>query len=282
MAATAIQNESNKMGIDNDNNNVTVDNNKDDPVNVRLIQIDPKEYLKEKCDDKINRADEKLKANSDKLGLFITVNTFFGGLLLFGINGRRDESYKTGEKNIIQLQIVDFCLFLGTILSTFVFITLTKFRSFDSKSGWKWCSCITFHPDPWCCNRPFLNLDSEEQKLYKESSLEVFLPSDPTDDDNKHTKVYAAANKENKLRDWFRTISMLMTFLLTLAAIVLLVIVVLKSANYQLDKTPDTEDGTGFANWVLPLCITFVAAPPVLALIIIFGFTGRIYDIIND
>mmetsp|Transcript_62581 Transcript_62581/g.70813 ORF Transcript_62581/g.70813 Transcript_62581/m.70813 type:complete len:271 (-) Transcript_62581:16-828(-) len=255
-----------------------INNPTQNPVNVRLI--DTNEYLKQKCDDKISNADEKLKTNFEKLELFITVNTFFGGLLLFGLNGtKQKESYMAGEKRIIQLEIVDFCLFLGTIMTAFVFITLTKFRSFDSKSGWKWCSCITYFPgpDPCCCKSHFQNLHPDKQTLYKESSNK-YLPYN----DNDNIQVYEAATKEDNLRTKFRQISMLMVALLTLVAISLLVYVVLTGANYQLDNTKDKEAGSGFDNWVFPLCITLVVAPPLVAFIITLCFTGRIYDCFND
>ena len=231
--------------------------------------------VKCKCDDQIHKADEKLKINSEKLGLFITINTFLGGLLLFGVQReKRDvntKPYMTDEKRIIQLQLLDFCIFLGAIMSAFIFITLTNFRSFDSTKG-------CFNNKAGCCVRYFTTLTDDQKELYDEDPSPVYDKSD-----NDHIALYKAAKKEDRLRDSFRKTSMLITFVLTMIAIILLVIGVFKGAHYQLDQTfEDEKDVTGLDNWVLPLCTTFVIAPPVVALILVWSFTGRLYDIIGD
>ena len=176
------------------------------------------------------------------------------------------------EKRIIQLKLLDSCIFLGNIMSAFIFITLTKIRSFgDSKEG-------RFNSKTGCCKRNFVTLTSIQQELYTGTcNLSPIFQEDDID----HIAVYNAAKKED-ISDIFRRTSLLITFVLTMVAIVLLVIAVFEGADYQLDQTvKDEQDITGVDNWVLPLCTTFVVAPPVVALILVWSFTGRLYDILG-
>ena len=178
-------------------------------VMVKLVDSDI--TLKTKCNDKIQDVDEKLKVNFDKLGLFITINTFSGSLLLFGVQRKKrdvnEEPYMTEVKRIIQVQLLNFCIFLGAIISEFIFITLTKFRSFDSRTGCFWIDYTGGNREKGYCVRNFMTLTPGQQTKYKEGSSPTFIQGDPD-----HDAVYKEAKEDDSCRDSLQKTSMFITF----------------------------------------------------------------------
>lgn len=92
-----------------------------------------KERIKTIIDQATLRAEKKtskdrLHITSIKQDAFINVNSFLGGLLLFGLTGRRSEN-NPPDRMVLELQILSFFIFLGAIMSNLMFLLFVKFHS---------------------------------------------------------------------------------------------------------------------------------------------------------
>ena len=231
--------------------------NKEFPENVTL---------QKKCDELVDHGNEKLQQGLQRLEVFINVNTFFAGLLLFGLTGTRRDggtNYTQNEKLVIQYQILDFCIFFGAIVYAFFFIQFTKFRKWKNYGERK---CMIF------CD--FKGLNRDQMVVYEQNPV-----YDPTN--NVHKAIYAEADKVDKRHDHLRWYATNFTLYLTLAAIGLLLFVVLKGAAVQLGDTTTSDSVSGLDTWVLVLSIFLAVFPMFLSSSIILYYTERLYDLIE-
>jgi len=210
------------------------------------------------CNKRVDIANDKYARGISKIDKCIEVSTFFGGLILFGLTGKQGDSettYTQDDRRIMQLQILNFCLFFGAIMSAFIFRFFAEFR--------KWTS---YHP--------YDRLDQEFKTAYDAND-----EYDKPDKKEEHKKLMEAAECEDKRRDNFRALAKMIPFWWTFTAVILLLVVVFDSAAVQLRVSEPTDSVSELQSWVLPVCITFAVLPMVMAIVIVLCYTNRLYDI---
>lgn len=71
---------------------------------------------------------DRIERTTVKQDAFINVNTFLGGLLLFGLTGRRSSDI-VPDRTVLEFQLLSFFIFLGAIMSSLMFMLFVKFHN---------------------------------------------------------------------------------------------------------------------------------------------------------
>ena len=71
---------------------------------------------------------DRIERTLVKQDAFINVNTFLGGLLLFGLTGRRSSEI-VPDRTVLEFQLLSFFVFLGAIMSSLMFMLFVKFHN---------------------------------------------------------------------------------------------------------------------------------------------------------
>ena len=246
---------------------------------------------------------------------FINVNAFLGGLLLFGLTGRRPGD-NLPERAVLELQVMSFFIFLGAIMSTLMFLLFVKFYSWKKyepyqnalgkiKSKAERMSLTNQNVssyDDECReaeqiyeNRKNHTESCSDWKTYQQyQSLvqvnrkevsENISPSLETQHNDiilefaQWTKdvIDTAAQEESRDREKMRRWSIVFPFSLTCMGMIMLCLVVLKGAHVQLRPGRQHKEG-GLQLWIYILAPSFLIIPFLLTLRLTWFYTGRLYD----
>lgn len=213
--------------------------------------------VQEMCTKIVDEANDKLERDVPKIEKLIDVCTFFGGLLLYGLTGSDEEEsvYTTKERNLLQLQILAFSAFFGTIVSAIIFLLFTEFKD-------------------WTEYGPYKNLGQEIKE-------DVYVANEEYDEQNEnHKKLIEAAKEEGSRRNNFRRWQKTIVALSQYAGINFVGLIVFESSRIQLGEESSEDLPTlQLQSWVVPGSILISVIAPLMAAGVIFRYTGRIYDV---
>ncbi len=261
---------------------------------------------------------DRLHITSLKQDAFINVNSFLGGLLLFGLTGRRSEN-NPPDRMVLELQILSFFIFLGAIMSNLMFLLFVKFHNWKKyqpyqealveiqakvTSIWRSQSQYDAGNDNFNNDNVRTHYDNEAKAINDGASLSddwsqysqyqsliantstKLQDTDSQECDEDYTEfltwmrriIDIAARKESNDRERLRKWSILIPFTLTFIGMVILCLVVFLGANVQL-HTGREHDRGHLHLWIYIVAPLSLIVPFVTTLYLITYFTGRLHDI---
>lgn len=288
-----------KKNIINHRNIITVAHTEQSVFDSIPNDSDLRDQIKAQIEEATKRAEKKtgkdrLHFTSVKQDAFINVNSFLGGLLLFGLTGRKSHG-NPPDRIVLELQLLSFFIFLGAIMSNLIFLLFVKFHHWKKYQPYQEALSKIKIKSEMMSLSWYHTVDKSDQASSGDSDHEllVSIRDQQYNTTNTVDSVYEdrkldflkwtkdiheiAAREESRDRESMRKWSILLPFSLTFIGMIIFCCVVFMGAYVQLHTRQEAVQGA-LHLWIYIVAPLFLVIPCALTLLLINFYTGRLHD----
>lgn len=252
-----------------------------------------KQQLKRQIEESTIQAEKKTAKDrmnyiAVKQDAFINVNSFLGGLLLFGLTGK-SSPHNPPDKTVLELRLLCFFIFLGSLMSNLMFLLFVKFHNWKKYQPYQEALAEIKSKAEliWWDHSKHDDGDQEWNQYQENKSLKniknVIYEAEYTNTNTSFLEwtrevLDSAARQESKDRESLRRWSIFIPFSLTFFGMVMLCLVVFMGAHVQLHTGRDPPQG-GMHLWIYIVAPLSLFLPFLSTLRLIVYYTGRLHDI---